>query len=320
MPLRFGRRFAVNILNATRRPPDLPVTFGAFVHVPLIFFSYAAIANAFGIRLAFVIGERQIKSKRPNALSYRLPPLEEMDRIIARLVAAAFPALTVGLLLGLRWARLAYGTTWAWDAKVLWSVAIWAVYGFSLAVRYGLGWRGRRTAYLSLAGFGGGAVQLTAAQFLFQIPRFRHGKARMKRLRLVGVSHRTAPVEWRERLAVPDDRLPALVERLRPRGGGGGGGPPDLQPGRGVRRDRSRRRRPVARRSGPGMATPAWPKPFYQHDDDAAVRHLFRVAAGLDSLVIGEAEILGQVRRAYDLAKQAGATGKLTNVLFQRAM
>ncbi|MBK6879555.1 MAG: glutamyl-tRNA reductase [Elusimicrobia bacterium] len=143
----------------------------------------------------------------------------------------------------------------------------------------------------------------------------------MKRLRLVGVSHRTAPVEWRERLAVPDDRLPALVERLRARAA--------------VEEavvlstcnrvevyavteadDAVRLRGEVAQwHSDPRLA-----ETFYQHDDDAAVRHLFRVAAGLDSLVIGEAEILGQVRRAYDLAKQAGATGKLTNVLFQRAM
>lgn len=166
----------LNILNATRRLTDLPVTFGAFVHVPLIFFSYAAFANAFGIGLAFVIGERQIKSKHPTALSYRLPPLDEMDRVIARLVAAAFPALTLGLVLGLRWARLAYGTTWAWDAKVLWSVGIWAVYGFYLAVRYGLGWRGRRTAYLSLAGFGLVLVSYTVANFFSKFHVFVTGK------------------------------------------------------------------------------------------------------------------------------------------------
>ncbi|MBK7208728.1 MAG: hypothetical protein IPH91_10800 [Elusimicrobia bacterium] len=62
----------LNILNATRRLPDLPVTFGAFVHVPLIFFSYAASPTPSASGWP-VIGERQIKSKRPNALSYRLP-------------------------------------------------------------------------------------------------------------------------------------------------------------------------------------------------------------------------------------------------------
>jgi ABC-type transport system involved in cytochrome c biogenesis permease subunit len=144
----------LKVADATRRLPAMPSTVWAAIHVPLLFFSYAAFANAFGIGLAFLIQERQIKTRRSTDLGYRLPSLEEMDRLIARLIAAGFPALTVGLGLGIVWAHSAWGDRWIADPKVLWSVVVWTVYFAYLVLRYAFNWRGRRGAYLSLAGFG----------------------------------------------------------------------------------------------------------------------------------------------------------------------
>jgi len=58
---------------------------------------------------------------------------------------------------------------------------------------------------------------------------------------------------------------------------------------------------------------------FYRYDAEECVLHLFRVAAGLDSMVIGETEILGQTKKAYEAARQSGSAGPYLHRLFQRA-
>ena len=76
----------------------------------------------------------------------------------------------------------------------------------------------------------------------------------------------------------------------------------------------------AAASSGPARAPTTMLPHLYVHYDDGAVSHLFQVAAGLDSMVVGEGQILGQTREALRLGQELGTVGPALNVLFQQAL
>ena len=83
----------------------------------------------------------------------RLPRPLVLDRLSYRTILFAFPVWTFGVMAGAIWADQAWGRYWGWDPKETWSFITWVVYAGFLHARATAGWRGRRAAYIQLAGF-----------------------------------------------------------------------------------------------------------------------------------------------------------------------
>jgi glutamyl-tRNA reductase len=138
--------------------------------------------------------------------------------------------------------------------------------------------------------------------------------------KILGINHKTAPVALREKVAFSEDRLAAALRALRQESGiaeavilstcnrtevywtGLAGGDELTQW--------------LERHHGNNLQLAS---NLYVHEESRAVEHAFSVAAGLDSMVLGEAQILGQLKDAYRVAKELGSTGPMLNKLFQAA-
>ena len=135
-----------------------------------------------------------------------------------------------------------------------------------------------------------------------------------------GLSHKTAPVELREQLAVDQAELADRARKLKSRG--------ELDEivllstcNRVELYGTTQRSSSDIKSLFQFLSSEARElDPYiYLHEDVDAARHLFRVTAGLDSMVLGETEITGQIKTAYEIARNAGLTGRVLNRLFQRA-
>src|SRR2546425_3895276 len=142
----------------------------------------------------------------------------------------------------------------------------------------------------------------------------------------VGLNHRTAPVELRERFAVSESRLPEAMRRLK------------RWPGINVGVIRATFNRvglyAVVKETAHGVESPRdylvtlaadisleqLEPHLYCLEGAEAIRHLFRVAASLDAMVVGEPQILGQVKDAYDVALTHKATGVVLNKVMKKAI
>ncbi|MDD5656294.1 MAG: cytochrome c biogenesis protein CcsA [Elusimicrobia bacterium] len=122
-------------------------------HPVLLAAAYAAFANAFGVGVAWLIQERQLKSRRPDELCYRLPALELLDGLHFRLVAVGCAHMGAGLVLGGLWARKVWTPSLLWDPKILGACATAAGYASFLYLHSSRGWRGRRGVFAAMIAF-----------------------------------------------------------------------------------------------------------------------------------------------------------------------
>lgn len=135
-----------------------------------------------------------------------------------------------------------------------------------------------------------------------------------------GLSHATAPVEIRERVAFAAKDLPDALGELRAL--------PGVQEAVIVSTCNRMEIYAATEATAAAAEVDGWIRrrfalentsAFFRHQRDDAARHLFSVVSGLDSMVLGETEIFGQVKDAYAAAQQAGGTGRVLNKLFQHS-
>jgi glutamyl-tRNA reductase len=138
--------------------------------------------------------------------------------------------------------------------------------------------------------------------------------------KILGINHKTAPVALREKVAFSEERLLNALRTLRQEAG----------VAEVVILSTCNRTEVYWAGSASGDELSHWLErhhgndldlaaSLYVHQEQRAVEHAFSVASGLDSMVLGEAQILGQLKDAYRVAQQAGSTGPSLNKLFQAA-
>jgi cytochrome c-type biogenesis protein CcsB len=146
------------------------------IHPMVLMTSYAMFGNAFGVGLALLIQENQIKSRKPSDLCYRLPSIEELDNLNYKIIVAAFPVLTVGIIMGGIWAYNAWGRFWGWDAKETWALITALIYAGYLHMRFVKGLRGRKAVYVSMLGFASVVFTFIGVNYLSNLHGYLSGR------------------------------------------------------------------------------------------------------------------------------------------------
>lgn len=123
------------------------------IHTSTIFIGYGVFTLAFCVSIAYLIQEKQLQEKNLSVFYYRLPPLGKLDNLNLSLVTLGFPLLTIGIITGSLWAKEIWGTYWNWNAKQIWAAIVWLIYAFYLYNRFFQNWRGKKSVYITIAGF-----------------------------------------------------------------------------------------------------------------------------------------------------------------------
>ena len=121
-------------------------------HVITCFFGYAAFALSFGVSIMYLLKLLDTAEKN-NRFLRLIPSAAILDDLNYQMIVIGFLMLTLGIITGAVWAHSAWGTYWSWDPKETWSLITWLVYASVIHTRLVRGWKGKKIAILSIAGF-----------------------------------------------------------------------------------------------------------------------------------------------------------------------
>ena len=120
------------------------------LHVGLVLAAFAGFTLAAGLSALYLWQERRLKRRESTIFRFRTPALARLDDVVARTIAVALPALTLGVAVGIGRLEDRGGS---FDALMIVTLLTWTVYAAYLVLRHFAAWHGRRAAYLVLAGF-----------------------------------------------------------------------------------------------------------------------------------------------------------------------
>jgi ABC-type uncharacterized transport system permease subunit len=123
------------------------------VHTTLLFFAYAAFFVVFVASVMYLLQERELKLKTFGAVFHRLPSLTMVNEIATTSAVTGLTLLTLGILSGMVWSSLRDGRLWHNDPKEIFATLTWFLYLILIVYRSSAHWRGRRAAWMGVAGF-----------------------------------------------------------------------------------------------------------------------------------------------------------------------
>jgi len=162
--------FVLTLFSALRPGPAFQSTVfrsgWLMVHISCIMLGYVGFFLTFVAAVMYLIQERQLKSKNPQASYYRLPSLEVCDQLYSRSLMFGLPFLTLGILTGVVWAARMWHGPWELDPKILAALVTWFIYLFLFSARLSGSWPERRSAYMAIVGFAAIMVTFIGISFV----------------------------------------------------------------------------------------------------------------------------------------------------------
>jgi len=149
--LTLGLAVTVLYSEAVQLVPALQ-SYWLVIHVSIAIVCGGAFTFAGVVAGLYLVADGAPQQGWRSRWAQRLPAADRLDRLSYRTIAFTFPPWTFAIVAGAIWAESAWGRYWGWDPKETWAFITWVLYAAYLHARSTVGWRGRRAAWLAVAG------------------------------------------------------------------------------------------------------------------------------------------------------------------------